>query len=67
VEPGPDVWFMGDGKSDIQCGKGAGVGTVLYNFANYTRQELDGMFTPETAPDAVVADYSAFRRLVEQA
>lgn len=68
IEPGRDVWFTGDGKSDMQCGVGAGVGAVFYNHAKWNIDQLSEMFiSPGTRPDEIVQDYSDFRVLVEKA
>lgn len=68
VEPGRDIWFTGDGKSDMQCGVSAGVGTVFYNHAKWSEGALSDMFiSPGTRPDEIVQDWAGFRRLVDKA
>ncbi len=67
MKPGRHIWFMGDGKSDIQCGCAAGVATVFYNFAGWTMQELNEMFpvASEVRPDRIVQDFEEFQELVD--
>jgi phosphoglycolate phosphatase len=40
VEPGPDVWFVGDTDIDIECGRNAGCFTVLLRAAPPGEREL---------------------------
>ena len=65
MQPGKHIWFMGDGKSDMQCGLGAGVTTVFYHFTRWSESELATMFpTPEDHPDIMVHGHGELYQLV---
>ena len=45
VEPGPDVWYVGDSITDMITARAAGVTPIFYNASLLTQNELDQLFS----------------------
>jgi phosphoglycolate phosphatase len=61
VEPGPDVWFVGDTDIDMECGHNAGCFTVLLRAAPPGQGELFSH-----PPHCYLADCASLVDLVDQ-
>lgn len=64
VEPGPDVWYVGDSYVDMLTARNAGVTAVFYNGARWEKGWIEQSFADnaEPPPDAVV---DSFDQLVD--
>ena len=67
--PGPDVWYLGDSRTDTIAAKEAGITSVFYNGAMWEWDWLERIF-PRTAqhphkPDAVVDDLDSLLDLIQ--
>ncbi len=68
-EPGPDVWYLGDSRTDTIAAKAAGITSIFYNGAKWEPNWLERIF-PCTKdhpykPDAVVDDLDTLLDLLQ--
>ena len=59
VDPGPDVWFVGDTAIDMLCARNAGCFAVLVGDLGPEAPEFAGQ-----PPDLVFQEFTAFRQVV---
>ena len=68
VRPGPEVWYVGDGASDVTAARCAGVTSVFFNSAGWDPAWLLHYFPGTEAhpevPDVVVQDFKDLERLI---
>lgn len=69
IQVDKNVWYVGDSTTDTIASKVAGVTNVFYNGAQWSNAWLNKIFpgTPRHPykPDAIIDNFSEFRRLVE--
>jgi len=68
VEPGPDVWYVGDSFVDMMTAHNAGVTAVFYNGARWEPAWIERMAErdPLRGPDAVVDSFDGLVDLLAQ-
>lgn len=68
AEPGPDIWYLGDSRTDTIAAKEAGITGIFYNGANWDWDWIERIFPRSEqhphAPDAVVDDLDSLLDLL---
>lgn len=68
AEPGPDVWYLGDSRTDTIAAKEAGITSIFYNGAMWDWDWLERIFPCSEQhphkPDAVVDDLDSLLDLL---
>ena len=70
VEPGPEVWYVGDSSTDMITARAAGVTPVFYNASLLSEFELNQLFSASDnrggRPQRVVNDFEELIDALEQ-
>ncbi len=63
---GKHIWFIGDSKSDIQCGVRSGSTAIFYNFASWKPYEISTIFeNSKESPDVIINNYKKLTSIVD--
>ena len=63
LQPGPEVWFVGDSTTDTMAAKDAGITAIYYNGAKWEPSYLVRIFPGGHRPDAIAGDFAALAAL----
>lgn len=69
-QPGPDIWYLGDSRTDTFAAKAAGITSAFYNGANWDIDWLERIFPRSEKhphkPDVVVDDLDSLLDLLQE-
>lgn len=63
LETGADVWYVGDGYTDMVTANNAGVTPVFYNGAAWEHQRIDSWFRKQDRPALII---ESFEQLMDE-
>ncbi len=70
VRPGPQIWYVGDGASDVTAARRAGVASIFFNSAGWDAGWLKYYFPGTEAhpdvPDVVVQDFADLEQFIRR-
>ncbi|ENO16234.2 HAD family hydrolase [Marinobacter nanhaiticus D15-8W] len=63
LKPGADIWYVGDGYTDMVTANNAGVTPIFYNGAHWEPQRIQGWFRKQDRPALII---ESFEQLMDE-